>query len=569
MIISSFSFITGFSTNSQTPYQISLGTYPQSEVTDSALLDTLNSLLDENGWKAYEFYEGENSPGTERQTDYTFYEDVRLSGVGYRAVTFTQYRPEVAYNQFYKEGANPNEKTSAQYKNGYFKNTVYWFRYDPVIWTVYDDTTGFALCNTVIDTMAVNDTETDDLAFADTNLFSWLNGEFTETAFTQSDTGYISGDIRIPEISVMTGTAYDFNTETNRIAASSDYAKCLGVKSGTISSLGIEDTSFYWIDDEESPAPDSGPSYASTYYCDYMGSCLKTTMQSNYGVRPAINVDLTYDKSDKISVTYFYDPTGSLQHTDYYLPGETITPYAVGSFDGYTFEGWDTVIPAQAGNDNLVFRAKWAVPKLIPDLSTENSKNLVIERINNSGQAFAETGNNGVLSGTKPLPQGVTLSEKPFSSSYGDYQTGSDADYDSWFIYGVDQYTTPEELKALIKVSAGGHCEITNCAGTYVGTGTIVKVFDSNDNLVEQFRVVVYGDLDNSGSVTSSDTNIAIQESKKPSWSKASGDRVEYMFRAANVDQSISFSSSDANLLIMCNKNKAEIDQVSGMVKSK
>jgi uncharacterized repeat protein (TIGR02543 family) len=268
--------------------------------------------------------------------------------------------------------------------------------------------------------------------------------------------------------------------------------------------------------------------------------------------------------------------------TNKYNSGDsaTILYNPVSTRTNYVFLGWSTDkqatepmyevgqdIKALIGDEDLILYAVWqkissgTIDKLMPATSSK----IMIERRDSNGNAVVETNNPD----STELPYGVTALIAADDTDYGDYVTYAEdsPEYDSWFIYGIDQYTTPDELKAQLSTGSGD-CVISNCQGSYVGTGTIVKVFDENGNFVEQFRVVIYGDLDNSGSVTSSDTNIAIQESKKPSWSKASDERVPYMFRAANVDQSLSFSSSDANLLIMCNKNKAEIDQTAGLVKT-
>ena len=260
--------------------------------------------------------------------------------------------------------------------------------------------------------------------------------------------------------------------------------------------------------------------------------------------------------------------------------GEITLPSVVPVRSGYVFDGWSlsgAALYRPGSSFNLTtdttLTAIWSVnsqpavqgpeTKLVPATS-----NIIIER-----DGVAETRNQEVCNGIHELPNGAqpaTVCEE--AGELYDYNTYAEdsPEYDSWFIYGIEPYTTPEQLEAMISIGDGGYCVISNVTGRYVGTGTIVKIFDKNNSFVEQFRVVIYGDLDNSGSVTSSDTNIAIQESKRPSWSKASdADRVPYMYRAANVDQSTSFSSSDANLLIMCNKNKAIIDPVSGKAGSK
>ena len=93
-----------------------------------------------------------------------------------------------------------------------------------------------------------------------------------------------------------------------------------------------------------------------------------------------------------------------------------------------------------------------------------------------------------------------------------------------------------------------------------IGTGTVVKVYSSNNVFAEQFVIVIYGDLDGSGVVTTSDSNMALLETNSPSWA----DSVSYMFRAANLDQSSAFSTTDVNWFNLVVNNLANIDQVTG-----
>jgi hypothetical protein len=250
------------------------------------------------------------------------------------------------------------------------------------------------------------------------------------------------------------------------------------------------------------------------------------------------------------------------------------------NIEGYEFTGWKYYKADQYGDPTQEEYTGGTMPafaivavgemestcaKLVP---ADESSTAVIERTDEEGFAAVETYNSGILDGSDPLPYAVYSKRAPNDEIYGEYRhyDENSVEYDSWFVYGLKEYTTPEQLNEFIKVSHGGHYELSGNIGEYVGTGTIIKVYDRNNRFVEQFRVVIYGDLDNSGSATSSDTNIAIFESKKPSWSKGTDDEnIPYLFRAANIDQSPSFSSSDANLMIMCNKNKAYIDQTTGL----
>ena len=70
---------------------VQLGAYPQSAVTDPALLQTLNGL--ELEWISYGYYSGNNFFGSAKASDCMQYADVEWNGTRYRAVTASDYRP--------------------------------------------------------------------------------------------------------------------------------------------------------------------------------------------------------------------------------------------------------------------------------------------------------------------------------------------------------------------------------------------------------------------------------------------------------------------------------------------
>ena len=122
---------------------IEYGTYPQSLVTDEALLAILPTLP--GTWNTYE-YEGTttNSEGYTYPEAFTGmqYIDVVYRNVKYRGVRIDAYRPfTVPLGQ--SEG-------STQEQNGYTAGT-YWFRYDPLRWRVLDPETGLVMSDTIID----------------------------------------------------------------------------------------------------------------------------------------------------------------------------------------------------------------------------------------------------------------------------------------------------------------------------------------------------------------------------------------------------------------------------------
>lgn len=72
---------------------ILFGSYPQSEVRDSALLSALNDI--NLNWESYDYYcgTGKWNDGQMHPSDYMRYADVSYGGDKYRAVTFDSFRP--------------------------------------------------------------------------------------------------------------------------------------------------------------------------------------------------------------------------------------------------------------------------------------------------------------------------------------------------------------------------------------------------------------------------------------------------------------------------------------------
>ena len=159
--------------------KIYFGEYPQSAVTDATLISALNAKAgvlptsaNAQKWTSYGYYmsgEVEN---------YMWYIDVVKSGEKYRGVYFTSYRPLFttthASSSFYQE------------LNGYATSTVYWFRYEPITWTILQEQSGTALllCDMIIDSRQFSDGASDSSNdYVQSTLRTWLNDTFLETAF--------------------------------------------------------------------------------------------------------------------------------------------------------------------------------------------------------------------------------------------------------------------------------------------------------------------------------------------------------------------------------------------------
>lgn len=174
------------------------GEYPQSEVTDNAIVANLN-------WGVGMLPTTDNS---QQWTDYGYcfrgvaqgnmwYIDLVLNGVKYRGVYITSYRraiPPAVYNAPWQQ---------YQDDNGYFTDTVYWFKYEPLRWRVLSqsDGTAFLMCDSIIDCQSYQDNYyvgEDRLDYTNSNnapagtfannyqystIRRWLNDDFYNTAF--------------------------------------------------------------------------------------------------------------------------------------------------------------------------------------------------------------------------------------------------------------------------------------------------------------------------------------------------------------------------------------------------
>ncbi len=177
--------------------KIYFGYYPQTEVVDSSLKTTLNNLAgtlpnstNNNNWTSYEYYiEGQVK-------NFMWYIDVTTGGVKYRGVYFTSYRPHIP------NIIQSNARETYQDDNGYYINTVYWFKYEPIEWRILFESGGKALLmsNLILDSQAYQNEWylSKDYYYTNSNgapsgtyannykystIRSWLNNNFYNIAF--------------------------------------------------------------------------------------------------------------------------------------------------------------------------------------------------------------------------------------------------------------------------------------------------------------------------------------------------------------------------------------------------
>lgn len=166
-----------YTRNENTVY---FGSYPQSEVRVDAMKTTLNAKLsgmptkeNPNGWTDYGYY------ANGEKDSFMWYIDVMENGVKYRGVYFTQYRSQdINY-----EGS---ENVTYQDDNGFYTGNVYWFKFEPIAWTILKEEDGKALivCNLMIDAQNISLGGEKANNYAASTVRAWLNDNFYNTAFS-------------------------------------------------------------------------------------------------------------------------------------------------------------------------------------------------------------------------------------------------------------------------------------------------------------------------------------------------------------------------------------------------
>ena len=309
---------------------IEFGSYPQSEVKDSATLAKLSTAA--KSWVSYGYYSGNDSHGSMKPGDWMEYADMDINGDGandYRAVRFTQYRPYWTENSC-------SSGNSYQDDNGYTVNNIYYFKYEPLKWQVLDPKKGLVLSKSIIDSQAYSNTiylnskgSTNDAAgenyandYATSSIRKWLNEDFYNTAFTSTqkqnilpttldnkaystdyskyDSVSTTDNVFLLSYSEAQNASYGFTNNTRstetRKAVGTDYAKAQGLWANSnkysywrLRSAGYNSYSACYV----SHGGDVSYSYDVNY--------------TYYGVRPALRLsDLAsdiFESESKLDIT--------------------------------------------------------------------------------------------------------------------------------------------------------------------------------------------------------------------------------------------------------------------------
>ena len=213
---------------------VEFGSYPQTALVNDPELDWLRAHWDEFEWKSYGYYSGTCNwnAGEMAPSDLMMYCDVTYNGQKFRGVYISELRPYVtdwesddsdySYQDYYVHGGDPDSGAS-NYCATWDASDAFWFRYEPLQWTVLDPDTGLMVCTSIIDSQPYNNytvadgTNADldipdelfyirtspdnapDLWYGDPgenyyandyehcSLRAWLNDDFCNAAFTEEE----------------------------------------------------------------------------------------------------------------------------------------------------------------------------------------------------------------------------------------------------------------------------------------------------------------------------------------------------------------------------------------------
>lgn len=296
--------------NAETGGSFYLGTYPQSEVTDTELLSAFENLT--LSWQSYGYYEGDEAEENHMQSNYMSYADFEYENEKYRAVTFAKYRDCF--------DTDVDETTySYQDDNGYELNTVYYFKFEPIKWNILDTGSGLAFAELVLDAQPFSKTSYSDgysiyykdaelkyyaNNYAESTIRQWLNSDFYNTVFTEEEKGKIAittcenvasdeadskfnsdtthDKVFLLSQSQVEDSSLGFTENADRMALATDYAKVQGAFSTNSKYPGY---AYWWT---RTPGTYSLGAVRISFLGKVMNSTIVT--YTSTGVRPAITI---------------------------------------------------------------------------------------------------------------------------------------------------------------------------------------------------------------------------------------------------------------------------------------
>ncbi len=254
-----------------------------------------------------------------------------------------------------------------------------------------------------------------------------------------------------------------------------------------------------------------------------------------------------------------YDETNPLTGSDDYDIGADIDLATIiaPTYPNFTFVGWVTGDGDDYGPDEEItvedamnFYAVYerVAVKLVP---TDENSTAMIER-----DGVVETWNNGLAT----TPYGVTEIKEPNAETYD--ATG----YETYYVYGLKANITEAEIADYVKATGDGRIEIQLNGKNKSATGAIIKVIDNvDDSVVEQFYIIIFGDIDGDGDISAQDSSRLKLETRTKEWSDSSKQTyLSYLVKAADLDLDGDISAQDSARIGSVTRNAIVIDQKTG-----
>jgi len=241
------------------------------------------------------------------------------------------------------------------------------------------------------------------------------------------------------------------------------------------------------------------------------------------------------------------DPTNELSSAKFNVGDPIEFPADPENIDSayWTFLGWSTEIDGEVitgevpmGEEDVNFYAVYA--RVLPKLMPVEGSTAMIER-------------DGVI---ESYNDGYTVTDDLYEAD----------SYDEWFVYGFEERRMREStFEDYIEVRGDGELVITETEEGY-GTGTHIALVDNvTGEVVEEFWVVIFGDLNGNGTYNNVDIDVMADEVNGiTSWQRRGP---KYLFRAADLSgDGRRINNSDMDVMVDYANGIITIDQTIGYI---